>query len=335
MKLILLLLTVLLSYVTTRQMMRLAIEKQIIDVPNDRSSHTVPTPTGGGIAVVMWTVVSWSICLATGWVSYSTLVPLLLASLLIAGIGYVDDRRDLPASWRLAIHLLAAVVIVGYFGGIETIEFGDFIVNLGIIGGMFSVLLIVWLLNLYNFMDGIDGLAGAQALTCVLTVAICGWVSGDGEIVLLSEFLAASVVGFLILNWPPAKIFMGDVGSAFLGFVFGAMAVISHDSGELTIWVWLIALGVFVVDSTLTLLVRIARREKWMSPHRSHGYQKASRRLQSHRSVTLSVILVNLMWLMPLAAWASLEPEYGSLITMLAWSPLVIAALILKVGRPD
>ena len=156
-----------------------------------------------------------------------------------------------------------------------------------------------------------------------------------GSITPLLVIFAATALGFLVWNWPPAKIFMGDVGSGFIGFVLAMFAIISSDMGLLPIWSWLILAGVFVVDSTITLVTRVINGEEWYSAHSNHAYQKASRRLKSHKPVTLSVLMINILWLLPMAWFASARPEFGWWLTIIAWIPLISLSLFLKAGRPE
>jgi Fuc2NAc and GlcNAc transferase len=144
----------------------------------------------------------------------------------------------------------------------------------------------------------------------------------------------ATVGGFLLWNWPPARIFMGDAGSGFLGFVLGAMAWTTIAAGELSVWFWLILVGAFFVDATLTLLRRWRRGEPLATAHRSHAYQRLSRRFGSHLKVTLGFLLVNLVWLAPLAWLAALHPSFGAGLTLLAWAPLAVYAWLSGAGLP-
>jgi Fuc2NAc and GlcNAc transferase len=164
--------------------------------------------------------------------------------------------------------------------------------------------------------------------------AILYW-HNDIEWLSLLFFLASCVAGFLIWNWPPARIFMGDACSGFLGFVLGALAVGTSVNGPMTLWGWGILGGVFFVDATTTLLVRMFRREKWYEPHRSHVYQILSRRFNSHSKITLGVFLVNIFWLFPLALWATNKPSVGLLLLVLAWAPIFVIAYRVGAGQAE
>ena len=264
-----------------------ALRHRILDAPNERSLHTEPTPRGGGIAIVIASLGGIWVCWA--WVHSWPAWPLLSftgAALLVAAVSWRDDIGALPVLVRFGAHATAAVVVVvalGYWAVLEAPGVG--LLRIGYLGLPITFLWIVGLTNAYNFMDGIDGIAGIQAV-----VAGAGWVALAGSTnrieAWLGLLLAASCLGFLVFNWPPAKIFMGDVGSAFLGFSFAALAVIGahHDprlalGGILVVWP-------FVFDTSFTLVRRLRRGENVFQAHRSHLYQRLVLAGHSHRFVT-------------------------------------------------
>lgn len=309
-----------------------ALRTQLLDVPNERSSHRHPTPRGGGLAVV----ISFSIGLGIAWLwealPSTWLVAMGVGGGLIAAIGYLDDRHNLPARWRFPIHVLAALWALWWLGSLPALPTPWGSLEPGWPGLVLATVAVVWLLNLYNFMDGIDGIAGTEAITVALGAALLLWWHGDDQAAVVMGLLAAASLGFLLWNWPPAKIFMGDAGSAYLGFVLAVAALATSAQGPLNLWVWLILLAVFLVDATLTLLRRLLNGERWYEAHRSHAYQHAALRLGSHRPVTLAVGVINLFWLFPLAAWASYSPHLGGGIAALACLPLLVLALRLGAG---
>ena len=196
-----------------------------------------------------------------------------------------------------------------------------------------AILALVWLLNLFNFMDGIDGIAASETIFVSLMSFLFGLNSGDEVLALLSAILLASGAGFLLWNWSPAKIFMGDVGSGFIGFSLGVMALLSMQHGSMTVWTWVLLLGVFIVDATVTLLQRYIQNERWYEGHASHGYQNAARRYKSHSKVTITVIVINCVWLAPLA-WLSVNrPGWGFYLALLGITPLVMLATRLQAGK--
>jgi Fuc2NAc and GlcNAc transferase len=316
-------------------MRKLAVSRGVLDVPNERSSHNAPTPRGGGVAIVLTTLAAVAVMTALGPMPSNLAMTLLVGGAAVAIVGFVDDHRHVAASVRLTVHFVVVTLCAWTLGRLPQINFGIAIVDLGIAGTVCAVVFVVWFLNLFNFMDGIDGIASVEAISVAgIAVALLAWRGGDPSTIWFLVVLAAAVCGFLIWNWPPARIFMGDAGSGFLGFALGAIAWATVASGQLTVWVWLILIGAFFCDATVTLARRWRRGERIYAAHRSHAYQRLSRRFGSHRKVTLGFLFVNLLWLAPLA-WAAVTwPSLGAAFTLLAWTPLVILAWRLGAGLP-
>ncbi len=324
-----------LSAAMTGGLRRYALKRALLDIPNARSSHTVPTPRGGGLAIVVVTLLALPLFWLADAVGFSVVAALWVGGVLVAGIGGLDDLGHVPARWRMLVHVLAAVVVVAFVGSLPPLDFAGVVLQPGYLGLLAAVLFIVWTLNLYNFMDGIDGIAGVEAVTVCLGMAGLLYLAGEWELAALVLVYGAAALGFLAWNWPPAKIFMGDAGSGFLGFSLAALAVACWAEAAFPIWAWLIMLGVFIVDATVTLIRRVLRGERFYEAHRSHAYQYASRRYQSHLVVTLATGALNLFWLLPWA-WLSLVfPEYGFVILAAAWGPLVVLALRFHAGLPE
>jgi Fuc2NAc and GlcNAc transferase len=330
------LVTLTVSATLTGFVRRWALAHRVLDVPNDRSSHTTPTPRGGGVAIVI-AFLSVVACLGMlGVVPSRPTTSLLAFGGAIAAVGFADDKYRIAAPVRLGVHFAAVSLFVCSVGGMRPIDFGIAVWDLGALGTVLGVVVLVWFLNLYNFMDGIDGLAGMEAITTASIAAGLLLANGTESPALpLLLLLVAAVGGFLIWNWPPARIFMGDAGSGFLGFALGGMAWITVSSGQLSIWVWLILYGAFIVDATVTLLRRWGRGEPLATAHRSHAYQRLSRRLGSHLKVTIGCLIVNVVWLGPLAWVASVRPAIGALLLPVAWTPLAIHAWRCGAGLPD
>lgn len=257
------------------------------------------------------------------------------AGALVALVGFMDDHRPIAAAWRLIAHFTAAVWALFVLGGLPPIDLLGMTVSLGWAGHALAAVYLVWLLNLYNFMDGIDGIAAFEAVTvCVGAALLClPQPAGSGEW-LLPVLLAMAALGFLGWNWPPAKIFMGDAGSGFLGLMIGILSLdAAHRHPEL-LWSWVILLGVFVVDATVTLLRRLARREKLYEAHSSHAYQHTARRLQAHQPVVLAVGAINALWLLPIALAVRLGALTGLAGVVLAYAPVVWLAIRYDAGSP-
>jgi Fuc2NAc and GlcNAc transferase len=296
---------------------------QLYAHPNTRSFHVVPTPTGGGVAFVVP---------LTGyllWLSLEGSAPALVLALgggTIAAAGWWDDLREVSARLRLLTHAVAAAAFVwvllphGAWPLLVLLAFA-----------------LVWYINLYNFMDGIDGLAGAQALVFALGVQVIasgvpGW---PGDVLWLC---AGTMLGFLVFNWPPARVFMGDVGSGFLGFVTGALALILWQQQIVPLIACLILLSGFWLDATYTLIVRVLTGQPFTQAHRSHLYQKVALR-RGHLWTTVCYLLYAALWLLPLA-WLSARyaPELspaGALWLVPAAVPVLVAAWRLRAGLPE
>jgi Fuc2NAc and GlcNAc transferase len=280
---------------------RFALTHELIDVPNERSSHLVPTPRGGGLAVVA-IVLDGAGLLALGGRIPTELFIALLGGALVAWIGWIDDKRGLPAWVRLASHFAAAAWALWWLGGMPTLTIGAGSAELGVFGSVLACVAIVWAINLTNFMDGIDGLAGSETATVSFTAAALLAPVNPG-LAATAAVTGGAALGFLAWNWQPARIFLGDVGSGFLGFVLATLGVASERSGALPVAIWILLYMVFAVDGTVTLVRRAVRGERWYTAHRSHAYQRVTQGGWSHQAVTLAVVGLNL-GLAGLAWWA-------------------------------
>ena len=320
--------TVALSALLCGLYLLLAKRWQFLDTPNSRSSHTRPTPHGGGAALITAFVLA---LLAAGWWYGSwdsSLVLLALAAALLGLLGLVDDLRGLSVRVRLALYgllcLLVALVLLYPVWGRGLLY--------GASATALATLSMLWFLNLYNFMDGIDGIAAIQAvLACVGATLLSGGVGDGSNYALFCLLLAASHLGFLLWNWPPARLFMGDAGSVSTGFLLAALALLGAVEGHLNAWCWLVLLAVFITDSSCTLLWRIGTGQPFTRPHRLHAYQRLSRRWGSHFRVDLVLIVINLFWLYPLAWAVQSWPGHALILVILAYLPLFIA--MAKSGR--
>lgn len=323
------------SCLMTAALRRYALSRSLLDIPNARSSHTLPTPRGGGLAFVVAFLVAM---LGLGWGGYIAavmLTSLLGAGGLVALIGFVDDHGHIAARWRLLGHFAAAAWGLAWLGGMPPLTVFGLQLAPAWLGVVIGLLYLVWLLNLYNFMDGIDGIASIEAICVCLGGSLLYWVTGHADATWLPMLLAATVAGFLCWNFPPARIFMGDAGSGFLGIVLGLLALQAGWINPLLFWGWLILLGVFVVDATYTLVRRLLRGDKVYEAHRSHAYQYASRRHGSHRPVSLAVAAINLAWLLPVALAVVLFELDGAAGTLIAYVPLILMAITYHAGKKE
>jgi Fuc2NAc and GlcNAc transferase len=321
------------SMVLTGVIRRFALARGVLDVPNSRSSHVAPTPRGGGLAIVVTVLLTVGVMYLRGDVPADLAAALLIGGPIVAIVGFIDDLRGVSASARLAVQFAAFGWCVYRLGPLPPIHLGFSVVNLGVVGSIAAVVFLVWFLNAYNFMDGIDGIAGVEAIS-VMTFGTLLLVhqGAEASMALALLVVAASAAGFLIWNWPPARIFMGDAGSGFLGFFVGALAWATVVHGRLSIWVWLIMLGAFIVDATVTLLRRWYRGANLAEAHRSHAYQRLSRKYRSHLKITLGILVINIVWLDPLAYLAATRPSLGAACTAIAWLPLIAVALSAGAG---
>jgi Fuc2NAc and GlcNAc transferase len=320
-----------LSAILTGWLRRYALSRQLLDRPNERSSHSAPTPRGGGVAIVV--AFLGGLLLIGEGASFVARMALFGAGLGAVAIGFIDDHGHVPARWRLLVHFSCAAWIL-YWIGVPRLEWMGSTVDLGAPGAVLAVLYLVWMLNLYNFMDGIDGIAGAEALIVGAGGTAMFWLAGLPSVgdVGLPALLAASTLGFLVWNFPPAKIFMGDAGSGFLGLMLGALSLQAAVVRPVLFWCWLVLLGVFIVDATMTLIRRLLRGERVYEAHRSHAYQHAMQEYGDHRRVTLAVAAINVFWLLPWAAAIASGQVPGVVGLVAAYLPLLVLALRFRAG---
>lgn len=256
-------------------------KRRLFDMPNERSSHTTPVPRGGGLAIA---ALAGAAMIVAGFLAPSSTerfktLAMAGGALIIAAVGAIDDRSSLSAPARLCMQIAVAVAVIAALG----------LPSLMMIA---AILWVVGLTNAYNFMDGIDGIAGMQGVVAGMAWSILGVLEGDVFMSVAGIAASATCCGFLRYNWPPARIFMGDVGSGFLGFLFGALTVRAFQirpilalSGALFVWP-------FLFDSAITFLRRFAARENVFTAHRSHFYQRLIKAGASHRQVTLAYALL-------------------------------------------
>lgn len=324
---------VVVSFSLTWALRRYALSRSLMDIPNARSSHSVPTPRGGGVAIVLAFTLALGMLLFAGLMPSSAFFAIAGGGAMIAVIGFMDDHGHIAARWRLLGHFAASAWLLFWIGGLPVVEIGGGTFDLGWFGHVLAAFYLVWLLNLYNFMDGIDGIASVEAICVCLGACLLYWVSGATDLVWAPLLLAVSVAGFLFWNFPPARIFMGDAGSGFLGIVLGGLSLQAAWVSADLLWGWLILLGVFIVDATFTLFRRLLRGDKIYEAHRSHAYQFASRRFGHHLPVTVAVGAINLLWLLPIALGVTQFGLNSSLGLILAYAPLVMLAIKFRAGE--
>ncbi|MFH0799359.1 MAG: glycosyltransferase family 4 protein [Pseudomonadota bacterium] len=327
---VLMLVALMMSMLMTRFLIWYALRQSLIDCPNERSSHVIPTPRGGGLSIGISCMLGLVVLGISSYVALNLAVAFAGAGFLVAAVGFWDDHGHVPPKRRVAMHFIAAIWALCFVSG--SVSF----FHLSLLGWFFNVFLVVsvvWVLNLYNFMDGIDSIAAAEAIFVGGSAAAFFYASGATGLALFSILLVVSTAGFLVWNLPPARVFMGDAGSGFLGVMIGMLALAGIKGSSVNIWVWLILLGVFLVDATLTVARRMARGTRWFEAHRSHAYQHAAQRWNSHGKVTMAVFAINVLWLLPWAIAAWRLPHLGPLFAAIAFAPLVWGAFKLGAGK--
>ena len=335
------------SFGLTALWRRYALRRGLLDQPSSRSSHTQATPSGGGVGIVVAVSIAavW-LAIRSVWAGAACDAGAVAASvslaLPLAWVGLRDDRQGVSPWLRLAVQVVVVGALLGALAiirpPVETPTLSAWCLFwLALLSG-------VWWINLFNFMDGIDGLAAVQVVTMLICAALlAAWQVphiSDSVIWWVVLCVVAAALGFLALNRPPARIFMGDVGSTWLAFVVFALALVTVRWGWLSAASWSILAAVFVSDATVTLLRRLLRGEKVWQAHRSHAYQRLARqvsanRTTAHRSVGLLALGINLLWLAPLAAASLWQPQWSAVWLGLAYGPLLLGVSLLGAGPSD
>jgi UDP-N-acetylmuramyl pentapeptide phosphotransferase/UDP-N-acetylglucosamine-1-phosphate transferase len=315
------------SYILVQGVLIWTQRHEILDVPNERSSHTRPTPRGGGLAIVLICLAGWCVYAFTwsddsGWLIWGY----ASAAALLALVSFLDDLYGLSNTKRFIAHLAAAILILytcGWWMSLTMPFVGT--LDLGWFGAILSLLWIVGLTNAYNFMDGIDGIAAGQAIVAGIGWLLLGEITGITCVVCLGFLITAASLGFLFHNRPPARIFMGDVGSAFLGFTFAFLAVWAAQqdprlgvAGVLLVWP-------FVFDSIFTLLHRLHKGENIFQAHRSHLYQRLVKCGVTHGKVSLGYTLLAASGIVPAVVFVQ-WPTGGSWLIVILF-PLLAGGL--------
>ena len=277
----------LISFALTYYIRKMAIEKSLVDIPNERSSHTVATPHGGGIAIAITWFFGISYLFYQNDID-SSLYYVLLVGIVISVVSYFDDLYELSAKLRLLTQALVAMSGLYLLGGLEQIDFIVFSIDNQILTNLFAFFLIIWFINLYNFLDGIDGYASSEAIFLGLSGFL---LFGDNHFLVL----IFAVLGFLVWNWHKAKIFMGDVGSTLLGYNIAIFTLhyANHESSNL--WIWIILFGVFWYDATLTLYRRYKNGEKLSLAHKKHAYQRLAQYGFAHDKIVILAMTANIL----------------------------------------
>ncbi len=313
------------SYLLTGGLRKFALKRNIIDIPNVRSSHVIPTPRGGGLAIVITFCAAILFFALEGTLDWKVVKAILVGGGLIAFIGFLDDCFSISPLIRLLVQIISSLIALYYLDLLSFTYWGVGNEKMAIVIIPLLLFTLIWSTNLYNFMDGIDGIASVEAITISCSAGVIIWLNnGDHGFVFLLLSLTSATIGFLIWNWPPAKIFLGDSGSGFLGFIFCVLAIVTSLQNGINMWSWLILGAVFLADATVTLLRRLFRGEKIYEAHRSHVYQALSSKFNSHKRVVLRIMAVNILWLLPLALGAEIYPQWTFFFLLVSYLPLLI-----------
>lgn len=321
--------TAILSWLLASRVRLYALDR-LLDIPNERSSHSVPTPRGGGLAIAVTVLGGILLAAARGWITWDLALALSGGGTMIAAVGWIDDHRDLSALTRFAVQFFAAAWAMFWLGGLPALSIGFGEINLGIAGTVLGVVGIVWAINLYNFVDGIDGLAAGEAVSTGVIGGLILLAMGHYGLAIVALLIAAANAGFLPLNWAPAKLFMGDVGSGMLGYLFAVLSIASENAGAIPLLIWVLLLGAFVFDATVTLCRRIAHGERWYHAHHSHAYQRMVQAGRSHAMVSSMILLINLaLAILAIVAW--LRPTF--FLISIAAGAILLSIIYLSVER--
>jgi Fuc2NAc and GlcNAc transferase len=303
---------------------KIAIKFGIVANPNYRTLHELPVPRGGGVIFALLFTFSilalWGVDELSDQIFYMFGVGGFIATLF----GFIDDVKNIRARIKLIVQLLLSgwVVYWLYISNLLLLNWAPIFIIIPA-----CLFFMVWMMNAYNFMDGVDGMAASGAIFLSLTLALVLFLTNSSvELMTIFIFIAVTVGGFIVFNWPPATIFMGDAGSVFLGYIFGSLLLFTVFNNDISIWSWLTVFGYFFADTTVTQITRIILVKKWYLAHRSHAYQNLARITDSHLKVTRGVVLYNLVWSLPLAIWSALQPEMGMVTTILSISPALVVA---------
>ncbi|MET4028133.1 Fuc2NAc and GlcNAc transferase [Marinobacter sp. MBR-99] len=309
-----------------------AVRRNALVQPSERCSHSIPTPHGGGIAIAAISILLGILFSILDWVPDASMLAFITLGFVMLALGVWDDFGDVSAKFRLVLHFVVTVIGLWSVPKLPVLSVFGYTIDASSAFVLWPLLILawVWLINLYNFMDGIDGLAAVQAIVLFGGMALNFWFMGEVRWSWMSAFMLAAVLGFAILNWPPAKIFMGDGGSGFLGFVIGFLMLLSASQTNVSLWSWIILLTLFVADASVTLITRILTGQNPLQAHNLHAYQKLSRRCGRHLPVTLGYGAFMLFALVPLSMMANVFPHSGPILFLLVF--LVSCGFMVHVG---
>jgi len=286
------LITVSVAWFAVKQLIVTLMNRNIVDTPNERTLHQGLIPRGGGLVIIALLMIA---IIVVGIISgrYTMFSALLISVLAWGSLSWWDDQFDLSPKRRWLVQCVFAILCVFAFGVVDAIQLStELKIVIPLLGVALSVIGFLWLTNLYNFMDGMDGLAASQTIIASGTLSFWFWQYGDQSLAIVCLVLAAASYGFLLWNWAPAKIFMGDVGSVSIGAFLATLLLIAVSRYDMPVISFILLLGVFIGDATITILCRLFKGEKIWLPHRSHYYQRLANHGFSHNKIVIGLILL-------------------------------------------
>jgi UDP-N-acetylmuramyl pentapeptide phosphotransferase/UDP-N-acetylglucosamine-1-phosphate transferase len=275
----------LLSFFLTFVIKQFALRNKLFDIPNERSLHDSPTPKGGGLAIIVPWYIGITILYFCGIIERS-LYFALLSGIMLGVVSLIDDIRGLKPLIRLVVHFLTAILAFYFLKGLRPLVSFEININYNYIIYPIAIIGMVWFINLFNFMDGVDGFASVEVITICSVLFVMSWN-------FVNILLISCITGFLYWNWPKAKIFMGDVGSTQLGFILVVLGIYFHNVFEFSILNWIMLTSPFWFDATLTLFRRWRNGENLSEAHRKHVYQRMVQAESSHEQINIYLILIN------------------------------------------
>jgi Fuc2NAc and GlcNAc transferase len=297
----------------------------LMDLPNERSSHQRPRPRGGGLAIVVACILALSLLQGLELLAFNVWFAFGLIGLAVGLAGFLDDQRLVSLEFRLLTQFVAAFLGVIVVGGLPPLQLGLFTLDFGWGADLVGCLFLVWTMNLFNFMDGIDGIAASQAALIAACAAGLAYFMGlDGAHIGAPLIIACAAAGFLVWNFPPARIFMGSVGSEYLGYFIGLVAIFLANADASLFWAMLVLMALLISDATMTLLMRLLSGENILHAHRTHAYQYLALRFGAHAPVTLGAFAITAFWLAPLAFLTAREMLSPILALFAAYAPLCV-----------
>ncbi len=302
----------------------MSVKASIVANPNYRSMHTSLIPTGGGIVFSS----IFFICLIFLWglnrLPNDIFIVLGVGGVLSAFFGFMDDIFEIGVKHKIFAQLLLASWVIFWFEGGPLLRV-EWIPSLMAI--LITIFFLVWVINAYNFIDGVDGMAISGSIFISGSIALIMLITnGSSVIFLFSILLLGCSAAFAVFNWPPASIFMGDAGSLFFGYIYGALIIYTIMHEQINVYTWIIILSYFIADTTATQISRLLLLKKWNKAHRSHAYQNIAKITDSHLKTTLGVIFYNIFWVLPLLIWSIKDPNVVSIVITISMLPAFVVS---------